>query len=94
MSALSIRTNMRGAGRRMRGGPARFAALVIVLLATLLAVLLGRSAGPVGSAHSEVADCAKDTITLVASHWNDSSSDCDGPARAKSAGSPATPAER
>jgi hypothetical protein len=91
MSALSIRTNMRGDRRRLRIGPAHLAGIVIVLLATLLAILLGRGARPVGST---VADCANDTITLVASQGNDTSSDCEGPARAKSADSPSTSAER
>jgi hypothetical protein len=60
----------------------------------LLAILLGRGARRIGSAQSTVADCTSDTITLVASNGNDTTPDCEGPARAKSAGSPSTSAER
>ena len=81
---------------RARSGSTGFTLLeiVIVLLATFLAILLGRGADPVRSARSQAADCAMDTITLVASHQTNSHPACEEPARAKSAGSRAAPFER
>ena len=62
MSAFMIRANMRGSRRTGSSWPGRLVALVTIILAVMLAVLLGRGS----SAQRAELGCGVDTITLVA----------------------------
>ena len=80
MSAFRIRTNMQWNGSANRVWPTRVAGAAIVFLAVFLAIVLGRSAE--GPTHSKAANCATDTIRLVAAH-PEYGSECPEVARAR-----------